>query len=627
MKSVVIVGAGPCGLSALKEMLEAGLDAVLFEQSGQLGGLFSSDAMYPDLHLTMSNWAMAFSGFPEPTRLRYSSAEEYLYYLQEYARHFDLERHIVYNSEICDATLQDDRRWSLQIKQRRYGEEKTIMRQADALIVATGANQVPKSPPAGLAGFEGELIHSKNYGDSFKKKVAEKKLRVLVVGGGESGADVAGDLSDRSSNVTVWVRRTLCVGPRYLNAADEMPQVNANKLKDFPANGFLEAATMNRMSAAQNVYMYGMLRRVLWFFPVFNKTLSRLDTKSTALAPLRNDQATYVTKNQRMYEALHKKRLDMIVAPSISSRGQTCEFHMKDGTTRTKSFDAVVLCSGFNIEFPWIKLPGDTSLSYNPRSWFMHCFPPDVGHSLFFLGYARPHQGGIPVMAEMLSRYIALILRGTVDLPADYARLARRDETAEREYYSINPDVHTLVDYNSFLESLARRIGCEPRLPLSCLVAYNVHLFAVMLLALQYGLKDSVSLPIGKFSSLLLLAGSTASFFVLHRGLLIKWWFYPHWAVWYRQRGHGAVPGILDKTMGQLDLWQRMAITRGSLLLISWSVGAFYLQQLFSILLFVPSAALDFLGLRFSAAWGGLLRPKLFALHGCVWRISDLFHP
>lgn len=58
MKRVVIVGAGPCGLTALKEMVVGGHDAILFERSNVLGGIFSSAAMYPDLHLTISNWAM-----------------------------------------------------------------------------------------------------------------------------------------------------------------------------------------------------------------------------------------------------------------------------------------------------------------------------------------------------------------------------------------------------------------------------------------------------------------------------------------------------------------------------------------------------------------------------------------
>jgi dimethylaniline monooxygenase (N-oxide forming) len=100
MKRVAIIGAGPCGLAALKEMREAGHEAVLYERSSALGGIFASAAVYPSLHLTISNWAMAFSDFPDPKRLCYSSANEYLQYLEEYARHFDLERHICYHSEV-----------------------------------------------------------------------------------------------------------------------------------------------------------------------------------------------------------------------------------------------------------------------------------------------------------------------------------------------------------------------------------------------------------------------------------------------------------------------------------------------------------------------------------------------
>ena len=81
MKRVVIIGAGPCGLVALKEMLDGGHEAVLFERSATLGGAFASAAMYQNLHLTISNWAMAFSDFPDSGRLCYPSAGNYLRYL------------------------------------------------------------------------------------------------------------------------------------------------------------------------------------------------------------------------------------------------------------------------------------------------------------------------------------------------------------------------------------------------------------------------------------------------------------------------------------------------------------------------------------------------------------------
>ena len=79
-KRVVIIGAGPCGLAALKEMREAGHDAVAIDKGRGLGGVFSSaeDNAYENLYLTISNMMMAFSDFPpEDLRLKYSPAGEY----------------------------------------------------------------------------------------------------------------------------------------------------------------------------------------------------------------------------------------------------------------------------------------------------------------------------------------------------------------------------------------------------------------------------------------------------------------------------------------------------------------------------------------------------------------------
>ena len=88
-------------------------------------------------------------------------------------------------------------------------------------------------------------------------------------------------------------------------------------------------------------------------------------------------------------------------------------------------------------------------------------------------------------MAEMQSRYISLILSGQRKLPTNYAARALRDRATEREYYSISPDLDSLVDWNAFLESVARRVGCESRLPASCVLAFNAHMLAVVMLALH----------------------------------------------------------------------------------------------------------------------------------------------
>ncbi|KAK6220532.1 hypothetical protein LQW54_001977 [Pestalotiopsis sp. IQ-011] len=437
MKDIIIVGAGPSGLVALKEMREAGHNAMIFERSKSLGGVFASPLIYPDLHLTISNRFMAFSDFPDPTRMHYSSAEEYLQYLHDYARHFDLEKYISQMFRYLD--IGGSRR-----SDRGYGRQS-----------------IAESGHSGAPGFDGRVIHSSQYGEDFKQYVAKTKARVLVVGAGESGADVSAELAELSPNVTVWLRRPPCIASRYMDhSASEMEQVLLNKTQSVPISRFLEVNTANYIGSGLNVFLYGMFREFIFRLPGLNKVMTRFDLAHWASASGRADQATYAAKNMRTCEAVTEDKLTFVVNAHTSASGRTCTFGLeqKDDAS-SREFDAVVLCTGFRAAFPWLRLPENTPLVNNPRTWFLHCFPEGLGHCLFFLGYARPAQGGIPPVAEMLCRFIAMMLRGKVALPPDYAHLARRDMLAEREYYSVSPDLHTLVDYNAMMESVARRIG------------------------------------------------------------------------------------------------------------------------------------------------------------------------
>lgn len=125
-------------------------------------------------------------------------------------------------------------------RQTKEGEndESMLHVQADALIVATGNSQVPNGVPSQLAGFKDRIVHSSAYDESFMQEVADKKLRVLIVGGGESSADISADLCDQSPNLTVWLRRPPCAAMRYLNRLDETQQIKANQTVDFPVSIF-----------------------------------------------------------------------------------------------------------------------------------------------------------------------------------------------------------------------------------------------------------------------------------------------------------------------------------------------------------------------------------------------------
>jgi hypothetical protein len=132
-----------------------------------------------------------------------------------------------------------------------------------------------------------------------------------------------------------------------------------------------------------------------------------------------------------MCEALDYKKIELLVSPKITAKGQTCQIEMSDGTIISREYDAVGFANGFHAEFQFLDFKGAYDLNTDPRSWHLHCFPKGVGNTLFFMGYARLHQGGIPAMAEIQSRYIAMILSEGKKLPSDCAAQADRDAKDE----------------------------------------------------------------------------------------------------------------------------------------------------------------------------------------------------
>jgi len=207
-KRVVVVGAGPCGLVAMKEALEAGHEVIGLEQRPDIGGLFcrADDTQYESLYLTISNFFMAFSDFPPPEMvIRYSSKGEYGAYLEAYAAHFRLRPHIRLRTTVRHAAWRDGA-WRV-TAQTEGGEPEELV--ADALLVATGSNHHPR--PIDLPGYTGRSLHS----SQFRSPAEFAGQRVLVVGAGESAFDIASDLGRAGGDVTVWSRSPIAPGPRF----------------------------------------------------------------------------------------------------------------------------------------------------------------------------------------------------------------------------------------------------------------------------------------------------------------------------------------------------------------------------------------------------------------------------
>ena len=252
--TALVVGAGPCGISALKELREAGINAVSVDSRPDFGGVFSptSNVTYENLYLTTTNMFMSFSDFPpQDKNVKYWSKDEYYKYLRSYIDHFELRESMHLGTRVVRAELvkKDDiltSQWHVTLE---TGEGAVVELICEHLTVATGANHKPHLPSEVLEGFEGEVLHSHQYHSP--EQVRGK--RVLVIGTGESAADVVASSARTAESVTVWSRRYPNIAPRFLMDCikdtnyDEREYLPTQDTRDRRPGEFLEAVLTSRI--------------------------------------------------------------------------------------------------------------------------------------------------------------------------------------------------------------------------------------------------------------------------------------------------------------------------------------------------------------------------------------------
>ncbi|KAA8534985.1 hypothetical protein F0562_029988 [Nyssa sinensis] len=205
----VIVGAGPSGLAVAACLKERGVPSLILERANCIASLWqykTYDRL--KLHLPKQFCELPFMSFPSdfPT---YPTKEQFLAYLEEYARCFGLKP--LFEKTVVSAEFDDSYGvWRVQTKGLKMEETEYV---CQWLIVATGENAeeiVPKIE--GLNEFVGSKIHTSSYksGESFRGK------NVLVVGCGNSGMEVCLDLCNYNARPSILVRDSVHVLPQEM---------------------------------------------------------------------------------------------------------------------------------------------------------------------------------------------------------------------------------------------------------------------------------------------------------------------------------------------------------------------------------------------------------------------------
>lgn len=213
---VCVIGAGASGLAAIKNLLEHGFGVDCYERETGVGGAWNwrhdRSPVYASAHLISSKPSTQFPDFPMPDWWPdYPHHSQLLSYLERYADHFDLRRHVWFGTEVIRVRPAAGGGWDVTTRGTGSGSGRTY--RYAAVVVANGHHWWPNFPSyEGLDGFGGEVIHSRSFADPN----VLRGRRVLVVGAGNTGCDIAVEAAQRAATCWHSSRRGYWYIPKYV---------------------------------------------------------------------------------------------------------------------------------------------------------------------------------------------------------------------------------------------------------------------------------------------------------------------------------------------------------------------------------------------------------------------------
>lgn len=197
----IIIGAGPAGLSVGVCLTQEGIPCIILEQSDNVGAAWRRHYERLHLHTAKAFSELPFLHFPQEYP-RYPSRLQIIRYLEAYVQQFQLAprfgQHVISVRPVNNL-------WEVQTQDTLY--------LATNVVVATGYNREPHLPHwPGQESFRGDILHSSQYrnGEPFRDQ------KVLVVGFGNSGGEIAIDLWEHGAQPTLAIRSPVNVIPRDL---------------------------------------------------------------------------------------------------------------------------------------------------------------------------------------------------------------------------------------------------------------------------------------------------------------------------------------------------------------------------------------------------------------------------
>jgi len=421
-KRVCVIGAGPSGITAAKNLLDEGIDVTVYDLGAEVGGnwVFSEkvghSSVFETTHIISSRTLSQYDDYPMPEDYPdYPSHQHLARYFQSYARAFNLYPHIQFKTYVKNCHLDEQQQW--QVTTVQEGVESTVT--FDALAVCNGHHWQPRIPEY-PGSFDGEFIHS----HSVKRFSAFTGKRVLVIGGGNSACDVAVESSRVAASVDMSWRRGYWIAPKFMMG--KPADVFSTKIHWLPRKIWQKLSAFSLYIRNGKNSDYG---------------LPEPDGPLGSHHPTINEDLFFTIRHGKIKPRGDIERLD----------GK--KVHFKDGSVG--EYDVIVACTGYVIAHPFFdKQLIDYSEGEVPL--WLRMIHPNIDN-LYFIGLFQP-LGCIWPGAELQSKIMAREVAGLWHRPDNVAALIDK-ELRSPDFKQIHTPRHTItVDYHRFRKRLLKQL-------------------------------------------------------------------------------------------------------------------------------------------------------------------------
>ena len=419
-----VLGAGSSGLAVAKNFLQGGIPFDCLEREDDIGGIWNyakpASSIYASTHLISSKPLTEYTDFPMPEIFpEFPHHRMALDYLHDYARHFGLYEHIQFNTSV-ERVEPLENGWRVTLE----GGEDRLYR---GVVIANGHNWDPRLPKY-TGEFTGTTLHSSEY----KTPDILSGKRVLVVGGGNSGCDLAVEAALHAECALLSIRQGYHVLPKFFKGKPIDQQGEWLHRWRVPL--------WARRLAAQLV-----IRWVLG--PVELSGLPRPDHRLFEAHPIINSRLHY--------QLAHG---DLAIRPGIKSlQGDRVRF--VDGDEET--VDVILYATGFQISFPFIDRSHLNWRDCRPEL-YLNIFHPERD-DLFCAGLIQPDSGQWGLV-DYQAQLIACYLRALKKKSHAAQWFARRKRSSPRNHgrpiHYLDTPRHLLeVEHFSYRQELQKLIA------------------------------------------------------------------------------------------------------------------------------------------------------------------------